>query len=105
MGSTKNGMVASLVNAPKPLRKLGETTGQWTNQIPRCGSEWAGLRQRGRCKKRKCVSADLSLSFGHGRLLGERGSQEALRNLLALSRNEKNIPKPERTMKPVEWGL
>lgn len=48
----------------------------------------------GRCQKRKCVSADLSLSFGHGRFLGERGSQEAHRNRLALSRNEKISQNP-----------
>lgn len=50
--------------------------------------------RRGRCQKRKCVSADLSLSFGHGRLLGERGqprsSQESAGSVEKLKKYPKN---------------
>lgn len=55
------------------MKKPGGFAGARSNHISRCGSEWAWLGQRRWCQKRKCVSADLSLSFGHGRFQ-ERGS-------------------------------
>lgn len=76
-------MIVLLVHGRYALLKEGEAAEPLANRISRCGYRGAGLLWKGRCKRRKCVTADLSLSFGHGRFR-ERGSLEAHRNWMAL---------------------
>lgn len=49
--------------------------------------------ERGRPQKRKCASADLSLSFGHGRFQEKRGQPKQLTGLGCALSGGKNTSK------------